>query len=72
MFYAQAAATTHYLYHAGEKQRAALLEFVAAYYTHQVPAAGDVIQACFGMSSDDLGRHVVEWARTRNRRQDDP
>ena len=70
MFYAQAAATTHYLYHAGEKERAALLAFVGSYYTHALPAKVDPIQAGFGISSDELGRRVREWARAQNVRLD--
>jgi len=62
IFYEQAGATCHFLYHAeGGKYRKALLDYVIA------QNAGDAdrlsIEAAFGMSGADLGQRVVEFAQ---------
>lgn len=65
MFYDQAAATCHYLYHAGAKERAALLEYVRLRYTGNLVPKTDTIQKVFGCSPDELGRRVVAYARSQ-------
>ena len=61
MFYNQAAATVHYLYHAGPELRAAMLRYVAEHYKGKTTK--DSIQKIFGMSATDLGKRVIEYAK---------
>ena len=57
--YAQAGATCHYLF---EHQRERLLDYVVDYYNGNYDGAD--IERAFGLKPDDLGRKVVEHART--------
>ena len=66
MFYNQAAATCHYLYHASPELRAKLLEYVRAYYTGTVPRKKETIQEIIGMSPEELGKRVIAHARKMN------
>ncbi len=62
LFYAQAAATVHYLYHAEKgRYRERLLRYVAAYYTGK-DARLD-IQEAFGISGIELGERVEAFSR---------
>lgn len=59
VFYMQAAATCHYLFEAdGGAHRPKLLAYLAARYTGKPPT----VEEAFGMSADELGRRVVEFA----------
>ena len=66
MFYAQAAATCHYLYHAGDDMRRRLLDYVRLHYTAKVPRGKDSIQHVFGISPELLGSRVVAHAKKMN------
>ncbi len=62
IFYEQAGATCHFLYHAeGGRFRKALLDYVIAQNAGDEPRL--TIEAAFGMSGADLGRRVVEFAQ---------
>ncbi len=63
LFYAQASAACHYLYHAGEKERKQLLDYVRRYYTGKLPPRTETAQEHFGMSPEALGQRVVSHAR---------
>ena len=63
MYYAQAAAACHYFYFAGAKERAALFEYVRAYYTGQLPKKLDTIQRFFGLPAGELGARIVAHAK---------
>jgi hypothetical protein len=69
MFYAQASATCHYLFHAGEDLRKRLLEYVRAYYTGSIPRGQETAQLIIGMSPEQLGARVVKYARVMNARR---
>ncbi len=69
IFYDQAAATCHYLYHAGAKERRALLDYVRQYYTGGLPPKQESIANVFGMSPEELGRRVVAYAKKMNARR---
>jgi hypothetical protein len=61
LFYDQAAATVHFLYH-GENgaYRERLLDYVTHWYTAKKPML--VIDAAFGMTPAELGRKVEAYA----------
>jgi hypothetical protein len=62
VFYAQAAATCNYLYHAeGGKHRAALLDYVLAYYSGHGDRLG--VADAFGLEEVELGQRVVAHAQ---------
>jgi hypothetical protein len=63
LFYATSGAVCEYLFHAGAKERAALLAYVRDAYTGNVRAGTAHIRDRFGMSPDELGRKAVAWAR---------
>ncbi len=66
LFYAQSAAACRYLYHAeGGKHRAALLDYVVAYYNGDADALD--VRKAFGMDAGELGRRAVEYAATELR-----
>jgi hypothetical protein len=59
VFYEQAAAICHCLFQAdGGKFRQAFLEYTAAHYAGRTPK----IEDAFGMSEEELGRRVLEFA----------
>jgi hypothetical protein len=62
-FYASAGAVCQYLYHAGPKERAALLGYVRGAYTGKVRRGTKHIEEHFGLGPEALGRAAVEWAR---------
>lgn len=63
MFYAQAAATTRYLYEAqGGALRPKLFAFLRAYYTGD--RAHLDLPAALGVEADELGRAIVDHARS--------
>lgn len=60
LFYAQASAACHYLYHAENgKHRQALFEYLADHY--QGMTEKDEIKQAFGLDADDLGRRIKAW-----------
>jgi hypothetical protein len=62
IFYEQAAATVHFLFHGeGGKYRQQLLDYVTSQYTGKRDRL--TIAAAFGMSADDLGRRVEAYAQ---------
>ncbi len=69
MFYAQASATCHYLYHADDASRAKLLEFVRLYYTGRIPRGQEITRHALGMGPEELGQRVIEYARAMNRKR---
>jgi hypothetical protein len=63
MYYMQAAATCHYLWHEGGAMREGLFRFLVDHYTDRVPEGGDPVQARLGISSAELGARVLAHAR---------
>jgi len=62
IFYDQAAATVHFLYHGeGGAYRERLLDYVTSHYTGKKEQVG--IQQAFGLSPKELGRKVEAYAR---------
>ncbi|MCZ6573968.1 MAG: hypothetical protein O7C98_12490 [Planctomycetota bacterium] len=62
IFYKQAAATVHYLYHCGDpKLREALLDYVVNHYKGDGPNMDP--KTAFGMSAAELGKQVEAFAR---------
>jgi hypothetical protein len=62
MFYAQAAATTRYLFEAdGGRRRARLLDYVKAFYTND--RSGLDVEQALGLAPDELGAQVTSWTR---------
>ena len=60
MFYAQAAATSRYLFES-EQRRGRLLAYLTAFYTNDRP--GLDVQRALGLDAEELGREVVGWSR---------
>ncbi len=61
LWYAQSGAAVAYLFHAeGGRHRPALLEAVRSFYVG-IPTAD--VSKRFGLSEDDLGKRIVDWAR---------
>ncbi len=63
MFYNQAAAACHYLYHGGPEVRGALLRYVHDHYTSGFDPKKKSIPATFEVSAPELGRRIVAYAR---------
>ncbi len=62
LFYAQAAATCHYLYHAEDgRLRPRLLDFIGLHYTAKSTATS--VRDLFGDDPEALSKKVVDWAR---------
>jgi len=62
LFYEQSAATCHYLYWADKgKYRKQLLDYVTSFYTARSAETG--IEKAFGLTPQQLGARVEEWAR---------
>jgi len=61
MFYAQAAATAHYLYHRSDKTRGALVELVRKYYEGSLTAKD--LEKIAGLTPEKLGQAVRKYAR---------
>lgn len=60
IFYSQAAAACHYLYHAENgKYRAALFDYLVDHY--EAKTTDDDILRVFGLSPEDLGRRIKAW-----------
>ena len=63
LFYQQAGATCHYLFHANKgKLREKLLEYVVAYYTND--GTMTQVEEAFGMTPDELGEKVAAFAKS--------
>lgn len=62
VFYAQSAATCHYLYNDSE-MRPKLLEYTRLYFTGKTK--GLSVEKVFGISPDELGRRVVAYCKAR-------
>jgi hypothetical protein len=61
LFYDQAAAACHFLYHGEDgKFRRKLMDYVIAYYTGQKEKLDP--QAAFGLPADELGRRIEKFA----------
>jgi hypothetical protein len=61
IFYAQSAATTHFLYHGeGGAYRERLIEYVTSYYTGKKDKLP--IEAAFGLKPAELGKKVLDYA----------
>jgi hypothetical protein len=63
LFYATAGSVCMYLYHAGARERAALLAYVRAAYTGKLRPGTPHIQEHFGISPTELGSAAATWAR---------
>lgn len=63
LFYATAGSVCMYLYHAGAREREALLAYLRDAYTGKVRPATPHIRERFGLSPAELGRAASDWAR---------
>ncbi len=64
LFYCQAGATCHYLYQASPELRTAMLNYVRDHYTGKHKPGKHDIERVFGMSAAELGKRVVDYARS--------
>jgi hypothetical protein len=59
-FYAQSAATCHYLYHAEDgKHREKLFELIRKHYTGK--SGPDTVEQQYGMKAEELSKRVRSW-----------